>query len=631
MRDLVSKLFAVPLVMALLAVAACSGSTVVTMTASPSSDAYIAYRVGLVSIQLKTSSGKPGPMLLPTETTVDFTKLLDLSEALGAPTVAKGTYTSAVITLDYSAALIIYDDGSLDGIALAPMASDGKALGEAIVTVALDPSDPIRSASKQAGRLSLNFDLAASNAIDLNANTVTVTPMITASIQPIDAKPVRIRGPLLGANANFFATGITPFDGTSAGLGQISITPSDTTTYEIDGFVTQGATGQAQLAALPSSTLTTVFGTLSLSDAPAGTEPTTPASPAAPGSPTSPPAATPVSAPGTATASSVTFTASQVQVDSSAQGFGTDQITGVVSARSNDTLGMEDAMLTQNGTDTFVPGTTIVAVGPNTLVTFFGQNVAAAISPQQISVGSVIEAFGTASNTSTGQMFLDASAGHVRLDLTTASGVVTAQASGSLTLNLATLGGRAISAFDFVGSGASGDQYGVATGALDLTNIAVGQPAVVTGFANQFATAAPNFTASTLLDPTTIQAELFINWSGTAAPFTSFDNSSIDLNVANGSIGSRHQIQVGAQIVNLVGLGSDPIITPNASASGAIFSIGHVSSSTVESFNSFADFITQLQSELNGISQATGMTVVGQYTPSSFAFSATSITLFLNN
>jgi len=51
----------------------------------------------------------------------------------------------------------------------------------------------------------------------------------------------------------------------------------------------------------------------------------------------------------------------------------------------------------------------------------------------------------------------------------------------------------------------------------------------------------------------------------------------------------------------------------------------------IESFNGYDAFITQLQSELNGGTQATGMTAVGQYTAATFAFSATSITLFLNN
>jgi hypothetical protein len=51
----------------------------------------------------------------------------------------------------------------------------------------------------------------------------------------------------------------------------------------------------------------------------------------------------------------------------------------------------------------------------------------------------------------------------------------------------------------------------------------------------------------------------------------------------------------------------------------------------MENFNTYAAFITQLQTELNGTVLATGITAVGQYTVSTSAFSATSITVFLNN
>jgi hypothetical protein len=331
----------------------------------------------------------------------------------------------------------------------------------------------------------------------------------------------------------------------------------------------------------------------------------------------------------------VTFTASQVLVDGGAQGVGVSRVSGTVAARSGNTLGIEEATLIQNGTaETLVPGTTIVNVGPSTFVTFFGQGAEAAISTQQISVGSVIEAFGTASNTSTGQVLLDASAGRVRLDLTSASGLVTVQGSNSLTLDLIALGGRAISAFDFTGSGADPAQYGVgfdSSSTPDLSNSTVGAPVIVSGFANAFASAAPNFTASALLDPTTINAQLVIDWSGgTAAPFSSFDSTSIVLDPATSNFGARHEILIGSQLINLVGLASNPTITP-ATSSTAVFSIGHAAASTVENFETYSAFITQLQAELNGTTLATGMTAIGQYTASSAAFSATSISIFLNN
>jgi hypothetical protein len=624
MRGSISRLLAVPLISVLLAIAACSGNAVVTLTATPSSDSFITYRVGLASIRLQTSSGKTGATVLPTATMVDFTKLFDLCEVVGAPAVAKGTYTGALITLDYSNAVIIYDDGSLDGVELTPLDANGRLLGQVSVQVTLDSSDPLLSGPKQVGLMALDFNLAASNIVNLSARTVTITPMVAASMLPIDAKQVRIRGPLLGASGTSFTSGVTPFDSSVAGLGQLSITPSDTTTYEINGFVSTGSAGQAQLAALPTQTLTSAFGTLTASNAAVP--------PATPATLTTTPASA-ATVPPITTTSNVSFAASQVLVDSSVQGLDLDRISGVVSARSGNTLGIEDATLIQNdGTNTFVPGTTIVNIGANTLMTFFGQGVAEVISPQQISVGSSVDVLGTASNTSAGGVLIDASAGRVRLDLTTASGLVTAQGSSALTLNLTNLGGRAIQSFDFVGSGAAANQYAVATASLDLTNAVVTAPVVVTGFPNAFGTARPNFTASTLLDPTTIEAELVIDWSGgTAAPFTTFDSSAITLDVHNTGIGPRHQIQIGSQIIDLAGLSSDPMIAPNTTGSATLFAIGHAASFTIESFNTYDAFITQLQSELTGATLATGMTAVGQYTVSTFAFAASSITLVLNN
>jgi hypothetical protein len=657
LRGAWGRLLAALMGLALLALAACNGTAVVTMTSTASTDNFLAYRVGLVSVQLQGSGGKSGLTVLPASTTVDFATLTDVSEVLGASPVSKGTYTSALVTLDYSSTQIVYDNGSLNGVTLTPVGANGKALGQVQITVTLDPSNSFSVSSKGASQLAMDFNMAASNVVDLSNNTVMVTPMIAASALPIDSKLVRIRGPLVNVAAISAATAIStsftmdaaPFNSTTSGKGPLLIVPSDTATYEINGTESTGSAGLGQLAALGTGSLAVAYGTLTAADQ------TT----------TSYAATTTYGTANTTTTSSVTFSATQILGGSSVQGAGLDRVSGTVSARSGNTITVEDGTLVgADGSESFIGGTTAIIMGPNTLITVFGQDGSEINSLQQVSVGSSIDAFGVLTGQSSDNATLDASAGHVRLDNTTASGVVTAQGSNILNLNLSFLGGRTVAALDFNGSGASANPYVVntatgntaitgstaigstaigntatgytatgytTTGPLDLSNATAGAPVIVTGQTSSFGTPQPNFTALTLLDPTTIQAELVVDWgTGTPSPFTTYNSTAIDLDVRNSSIGVRHEIQIGAQLINIVALTSDPLISPNATASASVFAIGHAASSTIENFNTYAAFIAQLQTELNGSTLATGMTATGQYTASSSSFVATSITLFLN-
>jgi hypothetical protein len=621
-----------------LALMACSGTAVVTLTSTASTDNFLAYRVSLVAVQLQGSSGSAGLTVLPASTMVDFATLTDVSEVLGAASVTKGTYTSALITLDYSAARIVYDDGSVNGVTLTPVGADGQALAQVQITLSLDPSDPFRVASKGASQLALEFNLAASNLVDVSRKTVTVTPLFAGSSLPIDAKPVRVRGPLASiggvansASASTTASGaissgsltlsVMPFNSTAAGGGPLAVILSDLTTYEINGIESTGVTGQGQLATSGTGALAIAYGTLTNVD---------------------PVATTTASGQTSATPATVSFVASQVLAGGSVQGSGLDRVSGTVAARSGGTLALEDATLVSaDGLETFIGGTTTVLMGANTLVTVFGQGGTQLNDALQVSVGSVIDAFGVASvassDTATDTATLDVSAGRVRLDNTTASGLVTAQGSGALNLNLAFLGGRAIAPFDFVGSGAAAAQYQVSTdqasaGALDLTNSTPGAPVIVTGLTAAFGAAPPNFIAATLLDPTTIQAELVLDYgAGTAAPFTTYNGTAIDVDIRNPSIGARHEIQVGAQTINVLGLASDVAIVPDATASNTVFTIGHSASSSSENFETYAAFIARVQAELQGATLATGVTAAGQYAASTATLSATSITLYLNN
>jgi hypothetical protein len=617
-RSSLRRCIVAPLVAAAITfLAACNGSAVVTLTSTPSTDTYLTYRVGLVSVALASSSGTTTSKTLPSSTTVDLANLVNLSEVLGATSVSKATYKSVVVTLDYSSAVIVYDDGSLNGLALTPVNSSGQPLGQVTLTLTLDPAYSFTVTSGKVSRLSLDFKLAASNVVNTSAKTVTVTPVMAASAGPIDSKQVRLRGPLKSVNTStgVFAQGVTPFDFPTASSGSLVVTASDATTYEINGTASTGTTGLTQLGGAATGTMTETFGTLTSSD----TTTTTTTD----GTSTS------------TTSTDLTFAATEVMAGTSVQSSTFDRVAGIVAARSGNTVTIEDATLIDvNGNNTFLSGTTTVTLGAGTLVTEYGQGDADINSSAQVSVGSLIYAFGTATTGNSGNASLDASAGLVQLWLTSASGSVTVQGTGSLNLNLTQLGGRSVttSAFDFTGSGAVANDYNVSTSDLVLTNSTVGVPVQVTGFTAAFGTTSPNFTASTLLDPTTIDAEIVVDWgTGTAAPFTTYDDTAIDLDVRNANIGTRHVIQVGSQTVNLVGLSQDPLITPTATAANMVFAIAHQVSGTVENFNTYDAFITQFTTELNGSTLATGMTALGQYTTSTYAFSASSITLSLND
>ena len=448
--------------------------------------------------------------------------------------------------------------------------------------------------------------------------------------------------------------GIIPFDFQASGAGSLLIAPSDITTYEINGTASTGASGFTQLGALASGTMTEAFGTFTASDT-TDTDDTDDTDTAdTTGTTTTTTDGTTTTATGVPSASTnVSFTAAEVLAGSSVQGSGFDRVSGIVSARSGNTLTVEDGtLLANNGTNSFIAGTTTITIGANTTVNIFGQGSPQANATPQISVGSLIYAFGAAETTSSGNATLDASAGHARLGSTWASGLVTQQgtasqsasdttATGSLTLNLTQLGGRSIAAFDFAGTGSSASynasptEYLVSTGALDLSNSTVGVPVQVSGLVTAFGQASqtsPDFTATTLLDPTTINAELVIDFgAGTPAPFTTYNTSEMDVDIHNSSVGPRQEIQVGAQTILTNTLSSDPLITPNSTSSTLMFAISHTVSGTVENFNEYTNFIGQLQLELNGSVLVTGVTAVGQYTASSYSFAANSITVTLNN
>jgi trimeric autotransporter adhesin len=662
------RTFRLPLgALMLAALAACNGKAVVTLTSTPSTDTFLAYRVGLKSVQLQ--SGSKTVNLLSTATTVDLAQLVNLSEIVGASSAQTGNFKQVVVTLDYGSAQIVYDNGTPEGLALTPLSPGGEKMGEVSMTLYLDPNNELGIVHSSYGRLSLAFNLAASNVVNASAKTVTVQPLMEASAIAIDSKTVRIRGPLSNVSTanTSFSMGFMPFDFGTSESGSLNINPTSVTTYEINGTPSTGNTGLTQLASLSSGTVAVAYGTLTTSSATSnsllnGTTDTTDTTSTTTGTTetcsdgTTPETVNNVlectdgstlettstdenTGSTSTTITTVSFSATQVLAGSSAQGGGFDRITGVVTGRSGNTLTVDDGTLLQNdGTNTLIQGTTTVNVGPNTAVTQFGSGAADSTGITEISVGSTVSIFGTASSVGSTSAALDASSGRTQLWQTTASGLVTGSPTSSIVeLSLTQLGGRAVSVFDFAGTGPSGSDanpssYQVTGSDLNLSNAAAGDPIEASGYITAFGASGAGLTATqSLLDYTTISATLVVDFTGTTAPFASYDTSQMVLNAQNGAIGARHEIQTGAQIVSVAGLASNVQIIPNATATNTVFTIGHVVSGTYENFNTFSAFVTQLETELTGSILVNGITAIGQYTSSNYTFSASSMTITLNN
>jgi hypothetical protein len=292
-------------------------------------------------------------------------------------------------------------------------------------------------------------------------------------------------------------------------------------------------------------------------------------------------------------------------------------------------------------------------------VTAEGQTSAApAHTIAEISVGSRIEAFGAASQSSASQMgpavsSLDATTGRVRLDLTRVQGLVGASGAGQLTLNVSAIDRQPVTLFHFAGTGGAAAQdsspanYVLGTGSLDLTPFAIGQPALGIGFVASFGAAPPDFMAVTLANsinrgpggddhgedmPGDAGAKLEIEWgdAGATAPFKTLDATHLDLDIANAGISGDHKIEMDPQNIDLTTLASDPSIIADPSGM-TLFAIAHRKSRSIDNFNAFADFETALAADLNGTVTALKLTAAGQYSATDNSFTARGIVIVLND
>ena len=545
---------------------------------------FVSYSVDVQSVTLKRANGATVETL-PAATRIDFAQLTDLTDLLSAATIAPGEFVSGAIRLDYSTAEIFVEQAG-QIVAAQAVDEDGRPLGVVDLEIQLSNRDHLVITRGRAAFLSLDFDLAASNEVDLTQSPVRVTarPFIVAEVQPVHEKDLRLRGALVSVDpaAGSYKVDVRPWQRRDGAFGTVTVHTTADTSFEIAGIAYTGAPGLAALAQQPAGSLTVAFGTLAVQ--------------------------------------SHELTASVVHAGDSVGGQLSDAVHGSVVARKGNQLTVKGAFAMRRDRDAAFHRTVLVDVGPDTKVLKAGTTQT--LDAGAISVGQSIVAFGAFSDppATAAQVTpptLDATAGRVRLDVTALRGSVVSAVAGQVNLALHAIDRLDVEMFDFAGTGATAatdadpTDYEIATGTLPLATLGAGEAAKVLGFVRPFGSAPADFEGRTLVDRRDLPAVLGIGWGtdGTSAPFLSSGSAGLVLDLHNASIGARHTLVVGMRAIDLLDLPASPTI---AGADGrTVFALserGHV-----ELFAAFSDFAAALDLRLAGGEKAQSLTAYGSY------------------
>ncbi len=559
---------------------------------------FLSYSVDVVSLTLTRANGAV-VNALPVRQRVDFAQLVDMTELVTAATIPSGAYVKASIRLDYNGNEVNVEVNGAPAAATV-VGTNGQPLGVEDFDISLDNRNHVVVMPGRPAFLQLDFDLAASHTVDLLASPITAKaePFLVATIQPVEAKELRVRGPLVSVDtaASHYVIDIRPFHHRDARLGQVTVATNGDTAFEIDGTEYAGAAGLAALAQQAAGTPTIAFGELVVAER--------------------------------------RFTAERVLAGTSVPGPRFDVMVGNVTARNGNRLTVRGGTLIRR-TDSvgFVRADVTVLVGPETRITRQGGG-GTGLGHQAISVGQRIHAFGEMSNTSAG-LVLNAEQGRVRLNLTHLLGAVVSANPGNLALDLAAIDGRRVEIFDFTGTGpvpasdADPDNYEIATDALDLNRLVAGSAARVFGFVTPFGFAPPDFRGRTVVDYVDVMAVMAIGWgtNGTAGPFLSIGDTGIVVDNANPDLGLRHHIAIGPRILDIKNLSNAVTLAPASGTGAGMFAIGEPHH--VEMYSDFASFSAALSTKLSGGARALGLHARGHYDPGSNTFRARGVAVAL--
>jgi hypothetical protein len=549
---------------------------------------FVSYSVDVLSVTLRRLGGSTVEVL-PGATRIDFAQLTDLSDLLAVATLAPGDIVGGTIRLDYRNAEVFVQAGGLV-VPATVVGADGQPLGVTELTFDLAARERLVITRDRAALLALDFDLAASNEVNVSQSppVVTARPYLVAEVRPVTEKELRLRGALVSTDvaAQTYTIDVRPWFRPDGNHGRFTVHTTATTSFEIDGVAATGSAGLTALAQQPAGTMTVAFGTLSTLDR--------------------------------------RFTAEIVHAGDSVSGERLDAVHGNIVARSGNELTVKGGYAVRPNRDARLHRTVIVTVGPDTKVRKSATDVV--LDAGALSVGQHIVAFGSLTEPATPESPATFAAGRVRMLATHLRGTVRSVAPGQLNLNLRAIDRLGVDLFDFSGTGvtptldADPADYEVATGTLGLASVTPDQAAKVIGFVRPFGSAPADFEGRTVIDHRFLPAVIGIGWgmTGTLAPFSSMGPAGFVLDVHNPSIGARHHLLVGARLIDLATLAIEPTLAPSAGRALYGVSVG----GDVRLFTTFAEFSTAVSAQLSAGREAIGLVAVGGYDSPSVTLTA---------
>ena len=512
------------------------GCTYVSFTDAPGS--FLTYTVNVTYLSLTRADGTV-VSVLPKTTTVDFAQYDDLSEFLTLTAMPIGTYRTGTITVDYSNADIEVEDNSGNAVQVKPVDQNGNPITALTLTIKLDSQGDLTLVPGVPQLFQIDFNLDASNSVDLTTDTVTVQPFLTGSIDPNLDNQVRVRGPLgtVDSSGDDFTLEVRPFAMLSGDYGGLRVFTTDSTVFDINQVPYSGNAGLTALAAAGADTAVVAKGGFNFN--------------------------------------SDTFIATEVDAGSSVPGGTLDAAEGVVLSRSGNAIVLRGATLYRAGQTATFHDSVAVTLGTTTKVHEAG-SPKASFDISDISVGQRLLVFGTLTNTNPNSLALDASSGFARLQYTRFDGNVVPVPSGStsnLAVNMQYIEGRPVGMFNFAGTGTSTlndadpTKYQISAAGSLVNGIALNDPVRVWGFVTPFGSAPPDFDATSVADYIDARARLVFAWPspGTASAFTSMSSiSGIVLNLASSPI--VDEVRQG-------GIVTTPSIAPTVQGTLGVFAI----------------------------------------------------------